>query len=324
MRLSGIDIGTNTIRLLIAELDPGAPFREVCSGREITRLGENLVFTGRLSDAAMDRTLRVLKRFKDLCDRHEAEGILSVATSAVREADNGRSFVEQIREETGLRVRVLSGNEEAALTLKGVAYDLHEVVTPPGPILAMDIGGGSTEFILFRLPTGGEGAQEGNGQVLFQTSTDLGVVRMTERYLLTDPASDRDFDALVEAIDSRMAGVRLPEGCSPQAIVGTAGTVTTLAAIHLGLVEYEPRQVHHYILRRETVEDLLHRFRRMTAAQRGEIPGLEAGREDIILSGTAIVQRVMEHFSADEMIVSDFGLREGVVWALYEEMSGVL
>jgi exopolyphosphatase/guanosine-5'-triphosphate,3'-diphosphate pyrophosphatase len=319
LRLAGIDIGTNTVRLLIAECGEEADLREVQSERQITRLGENLIRTGNLSETAMARTLNVLKKYRTLCDHHEVAGISAVATSAVREASNGTLFIERILREVPLSVQVISGSDEASITLLGVARDL----PVDSPILMMDIGGGSTEFVLYSpsvaFPAQG-GLSRSRGEIHYRISTDLGVVRMTETYVHSDPVSLEDLKSLSRAVDDCLDQVRLPAGAAPPVLVGTAGTVTTLSAIHLGLRDYEPRKVHHSMLKRQTVDDLLRRFIGLSVAERLDIPGLEPGREDIILAGTLIVRKVMERFGFEEMWVSDYGLREGVVLTLYDRM----
>ncbi|MBI5197358.1 MAG: Ppx/GppA family phosphatase [Nitrospirae bacterium] len=322
MRLAGIDIGTNTIRLLIAELGADRRIRETYSDRRITRLGESLIRTGNLSEAAMNRTLEVLRRYGDLCRKHEVQSVISVATSAVRESSNGHLFVKKIQEELGLRVRVLSGTEEASLTLSGVVSDLSSAVDQERSILMMDIGGGSTEFVSYSPQVeGGRSRRSDQANVRYRISTDLGVVLMTERYIHSDPISPEDLEALSQAVWARLREVPPPVGNGQPVMVGTAGTVTTLAAIDLGLTEYDPQRVHHSILKKETVDEWLKRFLTMTVSQRLSIPGLESGREDIIVSGTLIVQKAMEWFGFHEMVVSDYGLREGAVLALFDEMT---
>jgi exopolyphosphatase/guanosine-5'-triphosphate,3'-diphosphate pyrophosphatase len=319
MRLAGIDIGTNTIRLLIADFDENRRFREIHSDRRITRLGENLVRTGKLSESAMERTFDVLRRYRLLCRDYRVQRVIGVATSAVRDSSNGRRFVKKIREELELPVRVLRGTEEASLTLLGVVSDWNSPRDMSRPVLMMDIGGGSTEFVLYHRTGDRESSWEGD--IPYRVSADLGVVLLTEKYVSSDPISRGDFESLSRAVESKVRELAPPIMPGDTIMVGTAGTVTTLAAVDLGLKKYRPEAVHHSILKKNTVDEWLMLFVSMSSRERLSIPGLEPGREDIIVAGTLIVQKAMEEFRFDEMLVSDYGLREGAVLSLYDEIT---
>jgi exopolyphosphatase/guanosine-5'-triphosphate,3'-diphosphate pyrophosphatase len=309
MKLAGIDIGTNTLRLLIAEFSEDGIYRKVDSGRYITRLGEGLSGTGRLKDEAMERALRVLKGFADKCSENDVDGIYAVATSAVREAVNGRDFIQEVKNKTGIDVNIISGDEEARITMLGV-YPGLEITGKD--VLMMDIGGGSTEFMLVSK----------GGEIIFTVSTDIGVVRFTEQYIKSDPPGEQELELLGKAIEDRLKKVASGKGdlASGVEFIGTAGTVTTLAAIDQMMRIYDPEKINGYRIKRDGVMKILKMIRGMTNKDRKELPGVEEGREDIILAGAMVVYKVMELFGFDEMTVSDAGLREGLVTDLYKRL----
>lgn len=306
MKLAGIDIGTNTLRLLIAEFSGDGIYRKVDSGRHITRLGEGLSGTGRLQDEAMERAIRVLKGFADKCDENNVNNIYAVATSAVREAANGVDFINNVKIRTGIDVNIISGDDEARLTMLGVCSGL-EIADKDA--LLMDIGGGSTEFIL-----------TSKGEIVFKVSTDIGVVRFTEQYIKSDPPEEEEIEFLGGIIEDRLSKVGSVKGYSGVEFIGTAGTVTTLAAIDQMMRIYDPEKINGYRIKRDGVMKILKMIRSMTNKDRKELPGVEEGREDIILAGAMVVYKVMEWFGFDEMTVSDAGLREGLVVDLYKRL----
>ena len=305
--LAGIDIGTNTIRLLIAEFQPGGRYRRLKTERFITRLGEDLTRTGRLKDEAIKRTIDVLTHFAKLCNSYSVDSSYVVATSAVREAYNGRHFVQMVKEKTGFDVEIISGEEEARLITLGV-FDALGLKNENAFI--MDIGGGSTEFI----STSGE-------RILFKTSTDIGVVRFTEQFIKTDPPGRRDIIFLESAIEERLRSLWIePKDVRGFLFIGTAGTITTLAAIDQQMEVYDPEKITGYKMDIKNIERIRHKLVSMSTSERRRIKGIEKGREDIIVAGVIIVDMVMKHFGFSEMIVSDSGLREGLVIDLYEHL----
>lgn len=299
-RLAGIDIGTLTCRLLIADHSPGFPLKELRSERRILRLGEGVDQTKRLNPAAMDRVIHCLCEWKAVIDTYRVDACAVVATSAVRDAGNRAEFLDRVKRDAGFDVEIITGDEEARRTLLGIRSGL-----PPGvtDMLALDIGGGSTEFILDR-----------SGQVPIVRSIDIGVVRLCERILRHDPPTlgeiqqARDWvrgetEAAVAAM-SRSAGVTF---------VGTAGTVTALAAMAQKLPAYEPARIHNYTLQLETVQQLEQALLSRTKADRVGLPGLEKSREEVIAAGAIIIRTIMETLREKECLVSDLGLREGVL-----------
>jgi exopolyphosphatase/guanosine-5'-triphosphate,3'-diphosphate pyrophosphatase len=310
MRLCAIDIGSNTVRLLVADVIGGGGWRIADQDQTITRLGENLARTGALGEAPMSRTLVAVSDYVARGTRLGASDIRIVATSAVREASNGRAFAAAVERATGRRVDVVSGEVEARLTLLGVRHGLSGL---SGLVLTFDIGGGSTEYVL------SEGAT-----IRSMISLRLGVVPLAERFPFpgaADPALYRD---LYDEVRRRL-GRQLPEAIRSARVahlVGTAGTVTALAALDLGLLRYDPDRVQGHVLSRAAIERLLGRLCGLTVGERAALPCLEPGRADLIIPGTAIVMATLDQIGIDQLRVSEFGLREGVIVDAIEARDG--
>jgi exopolyphosphatase/guanosine-5'-triphosphate,3'-diphosphate pyrophosphatase len=314
MILAGIDIGTNSLRLLIAETCRGS-FHEIHSDRRITRLGQNLDHSGSLAEEARTRTLEVLCDFSRIIRQHGAQFISAIGTSALRNASNSRQFLREAKQKTDLDIRVITGEEEARLTLLGVAYSLKGMrgksSNPLAASLVVDIGGGSTEIII---------SSPGKDPVI--ASLPLGAVYLTERFITSDPPSRTDVVLLQSAVrkelDDRFPAMQ-PVPCS--IFVGTAGTITTLAAIVQGLAVYDPRKINRFVLKREVIDDIVEKLSRLTLGERRALRGLEPGREDIILAGAVVAQEIMVRFGYASVLVSDWGLREGILLDLFEQVS---
>jgi exopolyphosphatase / guanosine-5'-triphosphate,3'-diphosphate pyrophosphatase len=297
---AAIDIGTNTLRLLIAEAVGSDHFTILHQEQTIARLGEGLLPSRLLQDAPSRRSLGVLRRFAETARRFNALHVATVATSAVREASNREEFVAAVRRDSGLSIRVIDGNEEARLTLLGVRHGLR---LGSRRVLVMDIGGGSTEFIL------------ANGEVIeTMVSTGLGVVKLTEAHLNSDPPKPRELEAIEQVVADRIDRLRaiLPD-LEGTALISTAGTPTTLAAMDLGLTVYSPDRVNGHRLSMTRTRQLLHVLATRPLAERRAIPPLEPGRADVMIAGTALLVTVMGVLAYDEFVVSDSGLREGVL-----------
>lgn len=314
MILAGIDIGTNSLRLLIAETSRGS-FHEIHSDRRITRLGQNLDYTGSLAEEARTRTLEALCDFSRIIRQHGAQFISAIGTSALRNASNSRQFIEEAKQKAELDIRVITGAEEARLTLLGVAYSLKGMRdksnNPLASSLVVDIGGGSTEIIISR-----------PGEEPVIDSLSLGAVYLTERFITDDPPSRTDVVLLRSAVrkelDERIRTIRpVPSSI----FVGTAGTITTLAAIDQGLTIYDPRKINRFVLAREVIDDIVEKLSRLTLHERRAIRGLEPGREDIILAGAVVAQEIMARFGYTSILVSDWGLREGILLDLFKKVS---
>lgn len=308
-RLAGIDIGTLTCRLLIAEYRPGAPLKELRSDRRILRLGEGVDRTKQLNAAAIDRVLQCLREWKVVIDDFRVDACTAVATSAVRDAGNRAAFLHRVQDDVGIEVEVITGDEEARRTLLGIRSGLPVGVTD---MLALDIGGGSTEFILDR-----------PGHIPLVRSIDIGVVRLCERVLRSDPPSTVEIQQAREWVrrETDAATSAMPRSSSVK-FVGTAGTVTALAAMAQKLPAYEPARIHNYTLRLDTVRELEETLLSRKKADRIGLPGLEKSREEVIAAGAIIIRTVMETLGMDAVLVSDLGLREGVLIDLASRAGG--
>jgi exopolyphosphatase/guanosine-5'-triphosphate,3'-diphosphate pyrophosphatase len=301
-RVATIDLGTNTVRLLVADVTAeAAGWRAVHAEQRVTRLGEGAAATGRLGDGPAARTTATVAEYVARARAAGATRVLVVATSAVREATNGRAFAAELERVTGASVRVISGEEEARLTLAGVTAALGPLA---GVSVTFDIGGGSTEYLRAR-----DGALEA------VASLRLGVVPLAERFPFHGPVEPGRYAALRAEVDARLAR-DLPAAMGAtrvDTLVGTAGTVTTLAALDLGLAEYDAARVQGHVLTRAAVARQRHRLAALDAAGRAALPCLEPGRADLIVPGVAIVEATLDRLGCAGLVVSDWGLREGVV-----------
>ncbi|MBI4746512.1 MAG: Ppx/GppA family phosphatase [Deltaproteobacteria bacterium] len=320
--LASIDIGTNTFRLLISELNDDGQLRQRVIKREITRLGGGFTATGGLTGDSMLRGIATLSAFSELLREHKVEEARAVATSVVREAPNGREFVRMVKDLTGLNVEVIDGDEEALLALKGV---LSCITVKTGDALVFDIGGGSAEYILSSL-----------GNPLYSESLKLGVVHATETFLHSDPTKEEE----IEKVSNHVVGIlkpfldnlvqnglkkRLPPENMDVTLIGTAGTITTLAAMDQGLESYDPSRINNYVLTYNRVKRLLNDIYPLALSERSKVFSLERGREDLIVAGAVIVLKTMEIFGFREMMVSDGGLLEGVLIDMVQrKMEGVI
>jgi exopolyphosphatase/guanosine-5'-triphosphate,3'-diphosphate pyrophosphatase len=301
VRLAVIDLGTNTVRLLVAEVLPGAPWRPVHAEQRVTRLGEGVRASGALAEAAMARTADVVTEYVARARAAGAARVRVVATGAVREAHNGRAFAARLATATGASVDVISGAEEARLTLRGLRRGLG---LDAGRLIAFDIGGGSTEYVLAR-----------DAALVASVSLTLGVVPLAERFPFPARVDAVRYGTMLDEIRGRLAR-ELPAAIAHAPIdvlVGTAGTVTTLAALDLDLAVYDPERVHGHRLTRDAVDRLLARLGMLTVAERGALPCLEPGRADLIIPGTAIVVATLDQLGVDALVVSEYGLREGIM-----------
>ena len=310
MRLSTIDVGSNTVRLLVADVLGSATWQVVDQDQTITRLGEGLAHSGALGQAPMARTLAVVGGYVERGARLGARDIHIVATSAVREASNGRAFASAVEQATGRRVDVVSGEAEARLTLRGVRHGLGALA---GPVLVFDIGGGSTEYVLAE-----------DDAIRSMVSLRLGVVPLAERFPFPGPVDEPRYRELYGEVRTRL-GCELPATIRTAHVahlVGTAGTVTTLAALDLGLRHYDPERVQGHLLNRPTIARLSARLAGLTLGERAGLPCLEPGRADLIIPGIAIVMATLDQLGLETLRVSEYGLREGVLVDAIERRYG--
>src|SRR5213594_2283265 len=307
MVLAGVDIGTLTCRMLIARVSETGRLTELRSDRRIVRLGEGVDQNSRLRPDAMDRVISTLMEWRKVIETYPVDRQIAVATSAVRDARNRDEFLGRVKREVGFEVELISGEEEARRTMLGMRSGLPDGVSS---ILGLDIGGGSTEFIL-----------DHPGSASIVRSIDIGVVRLTERMLLHDPPTEIELQAAREVIKKDTEQVRgLLGDLSGTTFVGTAGTITTLAAMAQQLPRYEPARIHNYGLKLATVQKLEQELLSRTKAQRRGMLGLEVGREDVIVARVLILSTVLETLGYAECLVSDLGLREGVLIDLASRM----
>jgi exopolyphosphatase / guanosine-5'-triphosphate,3'-diphosphate pyrophosphatase len=302
MKYASIDIGTNTVLMLIADYKNGR-LEDVLDLAVITRLGEGLKQTGILSEAAMDRTFSALARYRGEAEKQGVEGIYCVGTAAMREASNGGAFVERVREKLGITIRIISGREEAYYTYLSVVHDGF-----PGMdrFIIVDIGGGSTEIIA--------GNKTGFEDFV---SLPVGSVKLTEMFIRSDPPKIQEIEELIGYLKKT---VTTPFDGKGRRIVGTAGTVTNLAGIVLGLDSYDKGRVHGFHVGIKEIEEAVAGMKGLTVAERSRMKGMEAGREDILLQGIILMKEIMEYFGAEDLVASANGVRYGV---LYEKLRAV-
>jgi len=282
MRVGVVDLGTNSTRLLVADVDDGR-VEEIERRTEITRLGEGVDERRKLLPLPIARVRNVLAEYRRELDAQGAERVLAIGTSAVRDAENGEAFLGEAEWSYGFASRLLSGGEAAELTRRGVANG-REL---GNGTLVLDIGGGSTELITADS----------------RKSLDIGSVRLTERFLLSDPPTRDELDACAGAVRKVLPAL------GPDSAIGVAGTITTLAALELG--RYDPEEVHGYRLSREGVEAQLERLASLPLAERRELPGLEPERAPVIVGGALIVDEVLRRYGLDELEISERDLLHG-------------
>jgi len=315
MLAAAIDAGTNTFRLLIAEPVVGArvPWRDLVREQRIVRLGEGLRATRRLQPAPMERALDALRHFAALLHRHRVPPArcVAVATAAVREASNGQAFLARVREETGIALRPISGEEEARLSLRGAYAALDAGIAQPW--LLADIGGGSTELVCAR-----------NDCVLDAASLPIGVVRLTEACLRHDPPRGQELDRLRREVEAAIAPLWRrweQKGVLPQALVATAGTPTTLAAYALDLSHYDPARVQGFFFSPSAWRKLRDELLAKPAAERAQHPMIPPRRADVLAAGIVILDALQSRFGG--FYVSDAGLLEGLWLAASGKSTGV-
>jgi exopolyphosphatase/guanosine-5'-triphosphate,3'-diphosphate pyrophosphatase len=301
-----VDIGTNSIRLVVAEIQPDGTYRVLDEDREMTRLGGGLFSTGRLADGPIEASLQTLGRMKAIAEGFAVQEFRAIATSAVREAANGRDFVREAWRRWRLRVEVVSADEEAKLVFKSVArhYDLDDRLTA-----IADIGGGSTEVIL-----------SAGGVIEQLHSLPLGAVRLTERYVKSDPLKTRHWKALRRAIDQEIEHAVGTPPFAAEVMIGSGGTFTNLADMAQAERDGRVTQVREFSLSRAEVVRLLDRLRETPLELRRLIPGLNPKRADIIIAGAAVVARLTKHLGTMRVLVNDRGIRDGVLLSMMEDL----
>jgi exopolyphosphatase/guanosine-5'-triphosphate,3'-diphosphate pyrophosphatase len=296
-RVASIDIGTNTILLLIAEVNKGVP-KPLLEKETIVRLGEGVQQNGFLLQGAMERGIQTLTQYLKECQEMGAQSIFAAGTSALREAKNAGDFLKRVEQKLNLAIEIISGEEEARLSFLAVVRDLGN---PEKPILVVDVGGGSTEFVL------GKG-----NQIDRWVSLPVGSVRFTEQFLFCDPVRQEQWENMENEIVDALGNVPFPH--QPFTMVAVGGTATTLASVQLGLEEFVYEKIHHFVLERKALKNQLERYRSKTLEERRNIPGLFPARADVILAGGAILYFAMEKFEVSSVLISCHGVRYGLIY----------
>lgn len=299
--VGAIDIGTNSTRLLVAEIDGAggdAKLRTLDRRMRITRLGQGVDRTRALAPEAIGRTVDVLREYRVALDEHGVTRARATATSAARDSSNRDDFFDAAREVLGFDLELLSGDEEGSLSFLGATAGLDA----PAPYLVVDIGGGSTEFVL------------GTDTPVGVISVDIGCVRITEQFLESDPPAPEELSNAVAIVRDYIADVEraIPGVRDAATLVGLAGTVTTVAAVEMGLPEYDADKIHHFRLTKAAAEDVFRTLATEKAADRAHNPGLEPGRVDVIVGGALVLVTILRALDFDKVLVSEADILDGL------------
>ena len=298
--VAAIDCGTNSTRLLVHD---GTDTLERLMS--ITKLGEGVDATGRLSAAAIERTVTALREYRAVMDRHGVERVRITATSAARDGANADEFFDAAEPVVGTRRELLRGLEEGQLCFRGATAELDAA---DGPFLVFDIGGGSTEFAF------------GSTEATSAMSLDIGCVRLSEKYVESDPPLPEELVACLSITEAHLDDVarEMPESFTAATFVGLAGTVSAAAMIEIGLATYDRDQVHHFRLTKDAAEDVYRTVAMENRADRAHNPGLEPGRVDTIVAGMCILVRIMRYFGIEEVLVSEADILDGLAFSLFD------
>ncbi|MET9440897.1 Ppx/GppA phosphatase family protein [Streptomyces sp. NPDC006610] len=310
-RVAAIDCGTNSIRLLVADADPATgELVDLDRRMTIVRLGQGVDRTGRLAPEALERTFAACREYAGIVKAHGAERLRFVATSASRDAENREDFVRGVLDILGVEPEVITGDQEAEFSFTGATKELTGRTDLALPFLVVDIGGGSTEFVV------------GEERVRAARSVDVGCVRMTERHLVrdgvvSDPPAEEQIAAMRADIEAALdlAEERVPLR-EARTLVGLAGSVTTVSAIAQNLPAYDSAAIHHSRVSHDTVREITDRLLRSTHAERAAIPSMHPGRVDVIGAGALVLLSIMERIGAEEVVVSEHDILDGIGWSL--------
>jgi exopolyphosphatase/guanosine-5'-triphosphate,3'-diphosphate pyrophosphatase len=306
MKLAALDVGSNTVLMLAVEYGAGQKPRVLADWSRITRLGRGVDASGHLHPESAMQTLDAIAEFADRARGLGVEKIAGVATAALRDASDGADFLARVRQRTGITLEIISGQTEAQLSYLSTRKGLS--LSPADKLLIVDIGGGSTELI-----------RAESGHALDVVSLQLGSVRLTERFIHHDPPHPSEAELLRTTVDEALH--HLGWNYRPALMVGIAGTVTTLCAIALGLERYAPESVHGHRLGAAEISRLVDLLGSMPLERRKQLPGMEPGRADVLFAGAIILERVMNWFGCEEIIVSDQGVRWGLMWREVERQT---
>ncbi|MCE3034440.1 Ppx/GppA phosphatase family protein [Streptomyces sp. CMSTAAHL-2] len=310
-RVAAIDCGTNSIRLLVADADPATgELVDLDRRMTIVRLGQGVDRTGRLAPEALERTFAACREYAGIIKEHGAERLRFVATSASRDAENREDFVRGVLDILGVEPEVITGEQEAEFSFTGATRELTGRTDLARPYLVVDIGGGSTEFVV------------GDEEVRAARSVDIGCVRMTERHLVhggevSDPPTEEQIAAIRADIE---AALDLAEQTVPlreaRTLVGLAGSVTTVSAIAQDLPDYDSARIHHSRVSRARVREITEHLLHSTHAERATIPSMHPGRVDVIGAGSLVLLAIMERTGAEEVVVSEHDILDGIAWSV--------
>ncbi len=301
-RVAAVDCGTNSVRLLVADLEPDGSQRDLHREMRVVRLGEGVDATGVLSHAALARTRDALTDFAGTCASLRVEHLRLVATSATRDAGNRDEFGDLVHQVLHVSPDVLTGDQEAALSFEGATRGLPR---GDGPFLVVDIGGGSTEVVL------------GHTSVCAARSVDVGCVRLTERHLHDDPPRPEQVSAAVRDIDValELVAAQVPVQTA-RTVIGLAGSVTTVAALALGLEHYDAERIHLARLTAPQIHDVTEQLLRATRSRRAALPVMHPGRVDVIAAGALVLSVLVDRFGVDEIVVSEADILDGIAWSM--------
>lgn len=303
--VAAVDCGTNSTRLLVGRRGVDGGLETLERLMTITRLGAGVGATGRLDPAAVERTLEVLRRYREVMDVHGVTAVRATATSAVRDAGNRDALLGPAESALGAPLELLGGDEEGRLSFRGATAGLDPA---GGPFLVFDIGGGSTEFVV--------GTDEAEGVV----SVDVGCVRMTEAYLEHDPPWAVELSSAISVVEAHLEDVarELPAAREARTVIGLAGTLSTVAAVEIGLATYDRDRIHHFRLTRAAAEDVFRTLATESLADRIHNPGLEWDRADVIVGGCCALVATMRFFDLDEVLVSEADILDGLALLLLD------
>lgn len=311
--VAAIDCGTNSTRLLVAQQADDGSVRTVERLMRITRLGRGVDASGELDPAAIERTVEVLREYREVMDRHgvapDPGSVRMTATSAARDAANRDVFLAAAEQVVGVAPELITGDEEAALSFRGATAELDPSL---GPFLVVDIGGGSTEFSF------------GTAEAEETLSLDMGCVRLTEKHLLHDPPLPEELSNCLQVVDVFLDDVRreIPDLDQVRTFVGLAGTVSTTAAVEIGLAAYDRERIHHFVLTKHAVEDVFRTLATETVEERKDNPGMEPQRADVIVGGLCVLVQVMRSFGYRECLVSEADILDGLVMSVFDRSAG--
>lgn len=304
MRVAAIDCGTNSIRLLVAEVDQSTQqLTDIERKMEIVRLGEGVDRTGEFAPAALERTFTAIDTYREIIEQARVEKISMVATSATRDAKNREIFIAGVEARLGVKPRVISGKEEASLSFDGATRSLRR--SHPSPFLVIDLGGGSTELVL------------GDDGVSASYSMDIGCVRMRERHLQTDPPTESEIAGLRGDVQAALAIARTHvDWSNAKTLVGVAGTVTTVAAMYLKLSDYDPKLLHGAVIPGEGITQVASELARMSTSEIAELPFMHPGRVDVITAGALVLAEVVQEIGLPDLVASELDILDGIAWSI--------